>query len=278
MANQTQEKRSRGRPRSVWSDKPAQTVQALDRAMVLLAALAADDKATLTELALKTGMSPSTAHRLLTTLQRHNVVEFDEASQDWMVGVEAFRIGSSFLRRTRISEAGREVMRALMEDTGETSNMAIADEGDVVFVSQVETHHPIRAFYRPGTRGHMHASGIGKALLAAYSRTEVEKVLQKKGLPSFTSKTLASVDALMADLEAARARGWALDDEEANVGMRCLAAPIYNEHGEPVAGVSISGPTARIDDERLGELGPRVRRAAEEITALIGGEAPRREE
>ena len=270
MANQTPEKRSRGRPRSVWSDKPAQTVQALDRAMVLLAALAADDKATLTELALKTGMSPSTAHRLLTTLQRHNVVEFDEASQDWMVGVEAFRIGSSFLRRTRISEAGREVMRALMEDTGETSNMAIADEGDVVFVSQVETHHPIRAFYRPGTRGHMHASGIGKALLAAYSRTEVEKVLQKKGL--------ASVDALMADLEAARARGWALDDEEANVGMRCLAAPIYNEHGEPVAGVSISGPTARIDDERLGELGPRVRRAAEEITALIGGEAPRREE
>ncbi len=274
MAEQAQQKRSRGRPRSVWSDKPAQTVQALDRAMVLLTALAEEDKATLTELALKTGMSPSTAHRLLSTLQRHGVTDFDDMTQDWMVGVEAFRIGSSFVRRTRITEMGREVMRALMEDTGETANMAIADQGDVVFISQVETHHPIRAFFRPGTRGHMHASGIGKALLAAYSRTEVEKVLQKKGLPSFTPKTLTSVDALMADLETTRTRRWSLDDEERNLGMRCLAAAIFNEYGEPVAGISVSGPTARIDDEKLGELGPRVRRAAEEITGLIGGVAP----
>ncbi len=276
MAEQTQQKRSRGRPRSVWNDKPAQTVQAVDRAMVLLGALAAADKATLTELALRTGMSPSTAHRLLSTLQRHGVAEFDDMSQDWMVGVEAFRIGSSFVRRTKITEVGRDVMRALMDDTGETANMAIADLGDVVFISQIETHHPIRAFFRPGTRGHMHASGIGKALLAAYSREDVEKVLQKKGLPSFTPKTLTSVDALMSDLETSRMRGWSLDDEERNLGMRCLAAPIYDAHGEPVAGISVSGPTARIDDEKLGELGPRVRRAAEEITGLIGGIVPDR--
>lgn len=276
MAEQAQQKRSRGRPRSVWNDKPAQTVQAVDRALVLLEALATADKSTLTELALRTGMSPSTAHRLLSTLQRHGVTEFDDMSQDWMVGVEAFRIGSSFVRRTKITEVGRDVMRALMEDTGETANMAIADQGDVVFISQIETHHPIRAFFRPGTRGHMHASGIGKALLAAYSREEVEKVLQKKGLPSFTPKTRTSVDALMSDLDASRMRGWSLDDEERNLGMRCLAAPIYNIHGEPVAGISVSGPTARIDDEKLGELGPRVRRAAEEITGLIGGIVPER--
>lgn len=276
MAEEAQQKRSRGRPRSVWSDKPAQTVQAVDRAMVLLGALAAADKITLTELAQRTGMSPSTAHRLLSTLQRHGITEFDDMTQDWMVGVEAFRIGSSFVRRTRITEVGREVMRALMDDTGETANMAIADQGDVVFISQVEAHHPIRAFFRPGTRGHMHASGIGKALLAAYSREEAERVLKKKGQPSFTPKTLTSMDALLADLESSRLRGWSLDDEERNLGMRCLAAPIYNEHGEPVAGVSISGPTARIDDERLGELGPRVRRAAEEITGLIGGAMPKR--
>ncbi len=276
MAEHIPQKRSRGRPKSVWKDKPAATVQALDRAMVLLNALAADDKVTLTELSLRVGMSPSTAHRLLTTLQQHGVVEFEEATQNWMVGVEAFRIGSSFVRRIKIAEVGRNVMRDLMEDTGETANMGISDQGDVVFISQVETSNPIRAFFRPGTRAHMHASGIGKALMAEFARTDVEKILQKKGLPAFTPKTLTSADALMADLAAIRARRWSLDDEENNLGMRCLASPIFNEFSEPVAGVSISGPTARLEDDRLGELGPRVRRAAGEITELIGGVTPER--
>ena len=274
MAEHITKKRSRGRPKSVWNDKPAATVQALDRAMVLLNALATDDKVTLTELSLRVGMSPSTAHRLLTTLQQHGVAEFEETTQNWMVGVEAFRIGSSFVRRIKIAEVGRNVMRDLMEDTGETANMGISDQGDVVFISQVETSNPIRAFFRPGTRAHMHASGIGKALMAEFARTDVEKILQKKGLPAFTPKTLTSADALMADLAAIRARRWSLDDEENNLGMRCLASPIFNEFSEPVAGVSISGPTARLDDDRLGELGPRVRRAAGEITGLIGGVAP----
>lgn len=274
MAEPITKKRPRGRPKSVWNDKPVTTVQALDRAMVLLNALATDDKVTLTELSLRVGMSPSTAHRLLTTLQQHGVAEFEETTQNWMVGVEAFRIGSSFVRRIKIAEAGRNVMRDLMEDTGETANMGISDQGDVVFISQVETSNPIRAFFRPGTRAHMHASGIGKALMAEFARADVEKILQKKGLPAFTPKTLTSADALMADLAAIRARRWSLDDEENNLGMRCLASPIFNEFSEPVAGVSISGPTARLDDDRLGELGPRVRRAAGEITELIGGVAP----
>ena len=278
MADQTPQKRSRGRPRSIWNDKPVATVQALDRAMTLLTALAAEDKITLTELSLRVGMSPSTAHRLLTTLQQHGVTDFDETTQNWMVGVEAFRIGASFARRTQVAEAGREVMRALMTDTGETANMGIADQGDVVFISQVETSNPIRAFFRPGTRAHMHASGIGKALMAEFSRADVEKIMQRKGLPAFTPKTLVASERLLADLATIRERRWSLDDEENNLGMRCLAAAIFNEFGEPVAGVSISGPTVRLEDERLAELGPRVRRAAEEITALIGGTVPGRHE
>ena len=271
MVTQSERKKTRGRPRSASTGKPVVTVQALDRAFGLLKALASTDHLTLTELALGADMAPSTAHRLLMTMQRHGIVAFDEAAQHWMVGVETFRIGSSFVRHTNVVQAGRAVMRELMKDTGETANMAIADNGDVVFLSQIESHEAIRAFFRPGTRGPLHASGIGKALLAEMPRDEIEQILQKKGLPSFTPNTITSADALFADLDQIRKRGWSIDDEERNIGMRCLAATIYNELGEPVAGVSISGPTVRMPDDRLGELGPTVKRAAAKITDAIGG-------
>lgn len=276
MTAQTGHRKTRGRPRSGGPDRPAATVQALDRALGLLRSLAKTDEATLTELALRTGMPPSTAHRLLMTMQRHDIVGFDESTQHWMVAVEAFRIGSSFARRTNVVQAGRAVMRALMEATGETANIGIIADGDVVFISQIETPRTIRAFFRPGTRGPMHASGIGKALLAELPREEVERILQTKGLPSFTPGTLTSPGDLHADLERTRTRGWSIDNEERNIGMRCLAAAIFNEHGEAVAGISISGPAARMSDEKLGEFGPLVKRAARKVTEAIGGKMPPR--
>lgn len=274
MANEIDFKRTRGRPRSEATEKSSGTVQALDRALTLLTQLAREDEARLTDLAASTGIAPSTAHRILMTLEQHGIVAFDEATQNWSVGVEAFRIGSSFIRRVRIADVGRTIMRELMERTGETANLAIADDDQVVFIAQVETHAAIRAFFRPGTRGPMHASGIGKALLSEMSSAALERVIARRGLASFTPKTLTATKALQRDLAATRERGWAVDDEERNVGMRCLAAPIYNIHGEAIAGVSISGPTVRLTDRRMEEFGPDVKRAAARITELMGGTAP----
>lgn len=273
MTEQTPPRRSRGRPRGSGGDTPAAAAQALDRGLHLLARLARERQATLTEIALSAGMPPSTAHRLLTTMQRHAVTEFNEDTQEWMIGIEAFRIGSAFLERTNLIEAAREIMRRLTEETGETSNLAIADDGDVVFISQIEAHSPIRAFFRAGTRGHMHASGIGKALLAELPRASVEGILQHKGLPEFTAKTLTRPDGLFEDLDATRRRGWALDDEERHLGMRCVAAPIFNPYGEAVAGISVSGPTVRFTDRTTAEFGMAVRRAADAVTERIAGQS-----
>jgi len=264
-------KRGRGRPKSVFHNAQPSTVKALDRSLVLLKHLSQEGQASLSNLALTLGMPPSSAHRVLATLQKHRLVQFDASSQEWMIGIEAFRIGSAYLVRTNLVEASRQTIRKLMETTGETANIAIADDGDVVFVSQVETHNPIRAFFRVGTRNHMHTSGIGKALMADMERGDVERILQQKGLPQFTAKTLTSPQSLFDDLEAIRKRGWSLDDEERHSGMRCVAASIYNALGEPVAGVSVSGPMVRLTDQVISELGPVVKRAADEITVLIGG-------
>lgn len=277
MSDERKQRRKRGRPRS---DEPQETtgrVQALDRGLSLLALLAGEDELTLTEIALEADIAPATTYRLLITLQARGLVVFDEDAQTWAIGVEAFRIGSAFLRRTNYLVAGRPVMRWLMEETGETSNMAIQDGGEVVFVSQVETHQPIRAFFRPGTRSRMHVSGIGKALLAEQSEREVRAFVEAQGLPRFTDNTVTTLEALQADLAATRERGWSVDDQESTAGMRCLAAPVFNVHSEAVAGISISGPVARLTDDSLDRLGPLVRQAAMEVTDAIGGIPARRD-
>ena len=269
-------KRPRGRPRSVATDSAPGTVQALDRGLNLLRELASARSITLSGLATRTDMPPSSTHRILSTLQKHGYVEFDETTQEWMIGIEAFRIGNTYLVRTNLVEAARKTLRHLMEETGETANLGIADNGDVVFVDQVETHNPIRAFFRPGTRGHMHASGIGKSLLADMLRRDVEKIIQKKGQPEFTQKTLSNSKDLFNDLDATRKRGWSIDNEERYSGMCCVASNIYNSFGEAIAGISVSGPTVRFPKHVISELGPKVKRAADEVTQAIGGKPPRR--
>lgn len=268
------ERRRRGRPRSVFHEPQNTTVQALDRGLTVLRDLARQDGATLSDLAFRMNMPASTVHRILATFQKHGFVELNDATQEWFIGIETFRTGSAFLVRTNLVDVARSVMHRLMDETGETANLGIMDQGDVVFVSQVETHNPIRAFFRPGSRGYMHASGIGKALLADMSRDHAQQVLAQKGLPSFTEKTLTSPDTLFEDLERIRRRGWSLDDEERYSGMRCVAASIYNAYGEVVGGISVSGPAVRFPDQELSTLGEKVRLAADEVTQGIGGKVP----
>ena len=274
MTEPTRQKRPLGRPRKQGYDSPTTTVQALDRGLSLLQSIYREGQMTLTDLALTVGMPPSTTYRLLITLQKHGFTEFDEVTQLWSIGIEAFRVGSAYIDKTSLVEAARIAMRNLMENTGETSNLAIEDQGDVVFISQVETNNPIRAFFKPGTRGPMHASGIGKALLASMKRSEVEKVLRIKGLPGFTDNTITSPDRLFPDLQETLDRGWSFDDEERYSGMRCIAATIYNGYSEAIAGISISGPTVRFSDKEIFQFGPVVKKAADSVTELIGGKIP----
>ncbi len=267
------QKRTRGRPRAFNPDAEAVTIQSLDRALVILKALAGREGMSLTELAEAADQAPATVYRVLTTFAAHGMVEFQAAGQLWNIGPETFRIGSAFLTRTNLVEQSRAVMRDLMTATGETANLAICDGAELVFLSQVETHEPIRAFFRIGARGPIHASGIGKALLAYLPPDRIDRLL-RDGLATFTPHTITTRERLLPELAAIRAQGWAMDDEERTPGMRCIAAPIFNEHREAVAGVSISGPADRVGRDRGPALGAEVRDAADRITRAIGGTAP----
>ncbi len=264
------DKPKRGRPRSSTSASVAQPVQALDRGLTILAALAKHRSAALSALARQVEMPPSTVHRFLATLQTHGFADFDGQTQEWSVGIGAFRVGNTYLRRSNLVEAAQAPMRSLMEQTGETANLGIADQGFIVFISQIETQNPIRAMFQAGARSPMHASGIGKAMLAYLSAANVEQALRANGQPSFTPQTLTTPESLHQDLVRSQARGWSFDNEERHTGMCCIAAPIFDREGQPVAGVSVSGPAARFTREMIASTGPLVQQTAAEITAITG--------
>lgn len=242
--------------------------------MALLQRLSQSDGMSLSELAKAAGESTATVYRVLITLQGRQMVEMDSQSQLWHVGAGTFRAGTAFLRRSNLVERARAPMQALMRDTGETANLGIEQEDAVLFLTQVETHQAIRAFFPPGTRSPMHVSGIGKALLAWMSPGRAQAVISRAGLEGFTPASLTDADALAADRAATRARGYAIDNEERAPGMRCIAAAIFNAHGEPVAGVSVSGPAFRLAEAHTAVTGRRVLGVAAEITHAIGGKMP----
>lgn len=250
-------------------------VQSLVRALGLLNRVAAaDEGVTLTELAQGAGLSSSTAHRLLTTLEGERYVQFDPERRRWSVGVQCFTSGSAFLKTRSLVGAARPHMRALMEDAAETVNLAVEDEAEAIYLGQVECRQMMRAFARPGARVPLHCSGVGKALLSAMPEARLARVLHRHGLPRVTLKTLNTVAALRADLQACRGRGYAIDDEEHAVGLRCIAAVVFNENADAVAAISLSGPMARIPDERIPALGMLVRAKADAVTAQMGGRLP----
>lgn len=267
--------RARGRPKA-WGDKTDQnTIKSLDRALDVLARLGDLEEATLSELASDLRQSPATIYRVLTTYRAHGFTDFDEARQVWSIGAGAFLTGAKFMRGTSIVERARPHLRHLMEATGETANLGVAKDADVLFLSQAETHHAIRAFFPPGTLSPMHASGIGKALLAQWSPKQVDRMLATRAPEKFTQHTLVARDALIDDLAVTRRRGYSFDAEEKNIGMRCIAAPVFDVYGDAIAGLSISGPLARITDSRIAELGEIVHAQANALTRDLGGAPPK---
>ncbi len=265
-------KRQRGRPKSFTDKSGEARIQSLDRALDVLACVAAGSGLTLTEIADDLGQSPATIYRILTTFAARGALEIDPATQEWFVGPSSFRIGSAFLRRSGMVERARPMMRSLMVETGETANLGVENDDQVLFLSQVETHENIRAFFPPGARSPMHASGIGKALLAHADDDRIERYIRRKNLGRFTENTISDPDVLRNELRRIKEQGYAFDDEEKSIGMRCVAAPVFNSFGETVAGISISGPSARLKLDRIASVCDDVIAQAKVLSQSLGFE------
>jgi IclR family acetate operon transcriptional repressor len=263
--------------RPMADEARAGQVQSVTRALAILRGLAeSGDGMTLSDVAQIVSLAPSTAHRLLTTLQQERFVRFDGTAHLWQVGVEAFVIGNAFVRTRDVVTMARPYLRRLMEEGGETANLYLEQDGEAICMAQVECRQMMRAIARPGGRVKLHCSGAGKAMLGWLPEVELDRIIRQHGLKRFTDRTLDTPSRLRRDLEQVRARGWAVDDEEHAVGLRCVAAPVFDEHGRAVAALSLSGPGARVDDMRLVELGALTARIAGDFSAELGGHSAAR--
>ena len=247
-------------------------VQSVRRALDILEELSRHDGGlSLSELARHVGLPASTTHRLLTTLEGQRYVAFDQRSTRWSVGLQSFIVGATFSRARDLVRLGRPVMKMLMEESRETVNISIADDNRLVYVTQVEAAHALSTFARPGAQVPLYSSASGKAMMAYWSDQDLSRYLSTVDLSQITAKTISDPATLVEELRQVREQGFATDNEENCTGIRCVAAPVFDECSEPVAAISISGPKRRLPKERLPDLGPQVCGAGLRMTQQIGG-------
>jgi len=265
----------RGRTPSKDGTTTTSQVQSLTRGLSILESLAqAEGGLTLTDLAHRSTLAPSTAHRLLATLEKMGYVYQAGELGRWYVGVQAFTVGSSFLASRDFVAQSHPYMRRLMEQSGETANLGILDGTEAVFVDQVQCREMMRTIVKLGSRVPLHASGVGKAIFASLGDEQIDAILKVKGLPRTTENTITAPETMWATVRVIRQRGWSFDDEEHALGTRCVAAPVYDEHAEPLGAISLAGPSSRLPDVRIKQLGPLVAHTAEELTRRLGGRWP----
>jgi IclR family acetate operon transcriptional repressor len=268
----------RRRPLGAKSDDPEARdggVQSVDRALQIIGTLAEDDEGyRLSDLAVRTGLSTSTAHRLLTTLEKCRFVQFDRTESKWHVGAKSFAVGATFTRRRNFVAQAIPYLRRLRDLTRETANLAVVDDESIIVLTRVESRAIMRSLTKVGGRVAIVASGVGKAVLANYADEDVSAIIRRHGMPRLTEKSIVRASDLFRELAAIRRQGYAVDDEEARMGLRCVGAVVFNDCREPLAAISVSGMTSRVTEERLRELGKAVREVASELTAAIGGVMP----
>ncbi|MEV5482797.1 MULTISPECIES: IclR family transcriptional regulator [Streptomyces] len=245
-------------------------VQSLERAFDLLERMAdAGGEVGLSELSSSSGLPLPTIHRLMRTLVACGYVR-QQPNRRYALGPRLIRLGESASRL--LGTWARPFLARLVEETGETANMALLDGDEIVYVAQVPSRHAVRMFTEVGRRVLPHSTGVGKALLAHHSPEEVRALLGRTGMPAATDKTITDPDRFLDALADVRRLGYAVDDNEQEIGVRCLAVPVPNSPTS--AAISISGPTGRVSEAATDTIVPVLQDVAAQLSVALANQAP----
>lgn len=247
------------------------SIQVIERMMSLLDVLASTPgPATLKMLSQATGLHPSTAHRILAMMTHSRLVARRDAST-YALGIRLLELGNIVKSRINIREVALPFMQQLHDTIDESINLAIRDGDEIVYIERTSSGGSrVRVVYLVGDRAPLHLTSLGKLFLATENIAELRAYAKRTGLPGKTPHSLTSLAALEKDLDKIRQHDLAYDNEEAEIGLRCLAAPIRDDQGTIVAGLSISAPTDRHDPDWIGQL----KATAEAISSALGYRPP----
>lgn len=221
-----------------------------------------------------TAIPKPTVLRLVQPLLDHRLLQLD-AEGNYRLGAQCLVLGTSFIEGVDLRAEALDVLADLVSHAGETCHLGVLDGVRVVYIEKVESSHAVRMHSQIGRTNPAYCTGLGKAMLSHAPDDTVEQVIAA-GLEPRTPQTITDAAVLRTDLRAARERGFAIDDVENEEGIRCVASPVLDARGRVVAGISIAGPTYRVTQDRLDELGARVQTGAHELSKRIGylGEFP----
>ncbi|RLB70491.1 MAG: IclR family transcriptional regulator [Deltaproteobacteria bacterium] len=256
----------------VKKDKSEYIIQAVSHALDLLEQFHGDvDELGVTELSKRLKLHKNNVFRLLATLESRGYIEQNKATENYRLGLKALELGQTFIKQMGLLRQAKPILEQIVEESNETAYVAIYKENYIVYLDVVETNLTVRVVSRVGSRLPAYCTASGKVHMAHMTEEELETLLGAVKLVPHTPTTITSAEAINAEMAKVREQGYAFDDEELDLGVRCIAAPIRDYTRRIVGAISISGPTMRISNARTeSELVPLVLKASAELSTRLG--------
>jgi len=245
-------------------------VAVLQKALDVLEVLAERPDLGLSELSTRTGVSKASTYRVLSTLEARGFVAKDPLTRKYSPGVKLISMSCAVVARVDLVTAARPYIVELQQAFDETVNVGIVADGEVLYVDILESAQGLRMAAAVGARHPLHSTALGKAILSALPGSEARELLTAYRRASLTPRTIVGLEALMEELATTAERGYSIDDEENEVGARCVGVPIRDYTGRPVGAISVSGPVARIPTDLVVTIGLRLEAAADHIQERLG--------
>jgi DNA-binding IclR family transcriptional regulator len=246
-------------------------MKSLHKVLDLIETMAGMGDAGIRELSAATGFPPATIHRMVATLVQRGYLKQDRVTKAYALSLRFLELGTRVREQFNLVSLARPHLEGLMADTKEAVNLAVRDGDDAVYLDHVASSYSmIRLFTKVGARVPLYATGVGKAFLSREGEAELEDYFQRTQRMRHAPHTLVGREALREGVERVRRQGYAVDDEEMEQGVRCVAALVFDHNRLPAAAVSVSGTVTRLTPERIEQLGQRVRRCALVISHELG--------
>jgi IclR family transcriptional regulator, KDG regulon repressor len=250
-------------------------IHVIDRAAQILDTFGFDhQELSVSEIGAKTGLHRSTAHRILMALEYNDLIKQNPDTGKYHLGIKLFKLGHQAVSQLSLREICRPFLMRIMNETQETVHLAVLDDDQVLYLDKVEGPHALRMPSRVGRHIPTYCTSLGKAMLSCLDDHEVKNIFRSRVLRSYTVNTVKTLDRLLTELRVIRRRGYSVDNEEIEIGLRCVGAPLKDHTGGMVGAISTAAPSARLVAQKIPSVGRLVMAVAAEISEQLGYEKP----
>ncbi|WP_071396201.1 IclR family transcriptional regulator [Bacillus tuaregi] len=246
-------------------------IQSVERAADILELfMTSKPELSIKEISEQLGLSKSTVHGLIKTLEHRGYLQQNSEDLKYRLGLKLFELGSFIGNQLDIVKIAQPIIKETVEKLKETVHLVVRQQDELIYVEKVEGPHQLRISSHVGKTAPIHCTGLGKAILANLDEKEVDRILTSTELKSFTEYTVTDINEIKNQLEFTKDHGYSMDDEEIELGLKCVAAPIFDHNGKAIASISCASPKMRLTEDRLPVVIEGIKKAAADISRCLG--------